>query len=213
MSDLTALLLGLGLGLRHATDADHVAVVSTLLQREPSVARAAMVAVWWGAGHSAAFLAIGLAVVIVEARLPKQFETFADLLVAAMLVGVGAWHLGRNIGAQAEAARVASLSPAARLRPLMVGVVHGLAGSAGIALLATTAIASRPHAIAYLGLFALGTVFGMVVLTVALSWPLQWSVRRAGGRAGRAVGVASGLLSIALGAILALDLVLGLGPD
>jgi nickel/cobalt exporter len=192
VSELGVLLLGLGLGLRHATDADHVVVVSALVQREQSVWRAARVAALWGVGHTVAFLALGLLVVVAGVRLPESFERAAEVVVGLMLLGLGAWHLAR--GGEADA----SSASAAAARPVFIGVVHGLAGSAGVALLAATTLGSRALAVGYLGLVALGTVVGMVALTVAMSRPIQWTMGRPGAWR-RAAVVLPAVLGIALG--------------
>jgi len=87
-------------------------------------------------------------------------------------------------------------------RPVVIGIVHGLAGSASIALLAATTIHSRAVAVAYLGLFGASTVAGMVLLTMALAWPLAWTNRLGGGRLATAVAAS---LSIGLGLLIAID--------
>jgi nickel/cobalt exporter len=208
MTGLSVLLLGVGLGIRHATDADHVVVLSALVQREPGIWRAARIAALWGAGHTVAFLGLGLLIVLAEVRIPEAFERGAELLVASMLIGFGAWHLARS----GELALHRSVPPAASTptRPVAIGLVHGLAGSAGIALLAATTIRSRPLAVAYLGLVALGTVLGMVALTVVLSRPINWTMRREG-RLRQVVTVVAALLSMALGLTMLVRGVLGAG--
>ncbi len=198
MTSLSVLLLGIGLGLRHATDADHVVVVSALVQREPGVWRAARIAALWGAGHTVAFLALGLLIVLAEVRVPELFERGAELLVAVMLIGFGVWHLARSRDATRGAPTATAAGASAR--PLMIGVVHGLAGSAGIALLAATTIGPRPLAVAYLGLVALGTVIGMVALTIVMSKPITWTMRRTG-RMRIAVTILAAMLSIGLGLV------------
>jgi hypothetical protein len=194
MTGLSVLLLGIGLGLRHATDADHVVVVSALVQREPGVWRAARIAALWGAGHTVAFLALGLLIVLAEVRIPEAFERGAELFVALMLIGFGIWHLVRGRGPN-DGESVPSVAGASA-RPLVIGLVHGLAG--GIALLAATTIGSRPLAVAYLALVALGTVIGMVALTVLMSRPISWTMRREG-RLRSAITVIAAMLSIGLG--------------
>src|SRR5688500_9548009 len=96
MTDATALLVGLTLGLRHATDADHVVVVTALAQREPGSLRAVKVAALWALGHTLTFLGLGLLIVLGGLRVPGGFERGADLVVAAMLIGVGFAHLVRG---------------------------------------------------------------------------------------------------------------------
>jgi len=206
MVDASALFLGIGLGLRHATDADHVAVVSALIQREPGAWRAARVAMLWGLGHTGSFLAVGLLIVLAGVRIPASFERAVDLVVAAMLIGLGLIHLLRSKTAKNAEANPCSVPapPLSAARPIAVGVVHGLAGSAGVALLAGATIRSPLWASVYLALFGVGTVLGMALLTAAMSWPLGWTARQSG-RLSRWVFRAPGLLSLALGVMLAIE--------
>jgi hypothetical protein len=189
VTPLSGLLLGFALGLRHATDADHVAAIGTLLRREMSVRRATRLAASWGMGHTVTFLALGLAIVGAGVHVSERFERIAEALVAAMLIGLGVSAL-RDRGQQPPAF--------AAWRPVAVGVVHGLGGSAGVALLAVTTIPSRGGAVAYLALFCAGTVVGMVALTILLSMPLGWTQRRFGGTP-RFVVLAAAGLSVCLG--------------
>jgi high-affinity nickel permease len=165
----------MGLGLRHAADADHLVVVSTLVQRESSVLRASRIAVMWGAGHTAAFLVLGMLIVHAGLRVPASFEHLAEALVGVMLVGLGSWHLFRQ---HRRAMGCTDAPRAPMFRAVAVGLVHGLAGSAGIALLATASIPSVRLATFYLLVFGLGTVLGMVGLTVLLSRAMLWTARR-----------------------------------
>lgn len=191
------LILGFGLGLRHAADADHLVVISGLLQRGHSLRGAVRVAVLWGLGHSAAFIGVGLLVLLWGLRLPPAFEAFTELLVAGMLCVLGMAHLAR---AHTSSFTAISRAPA---RPLVIGLVHGLAGSASIALLAATTISSHGWAAAYLLLFGLGTVAGMITLTLLLAWSVRRALRGRAMLANR-LTVASALLSVALGIYLGL---------
>lgn len=226
MTDATALLFGITLGLRHATDADHLVVVTALVQREPGVSRAVRVAALWAVGHTLTFLGLGLLIVLGGLQLPAGFERAAEVLVAAMLIGLGVVHLARGCapdrlrrvtfsGAPHDAPAVSSSEPAGeprdasgsllyRARPALIGLVHGLAGSAGVALLAATTLPSTGLAAAYLGLVAAGTMLGMVVLTLILARPLGWTVRRQG-RLRQIVVVSAALLSVWLGASVLLE--------
>ena len=199
MTGFSALLLGVGLGIRHAADADHVVVVSALLQREQGTARAARVAALWGAGHAASCLSIGLVIVLVGLRAPPELEAAAELLVAAMLLGLGAMHTASSLSTRMD--RPDSLQGSSCARPLLIGMVHGVAGSAGSAIMATTAMGSRLWAVAYLLLFGVGSMVGMVLLTVVLSWSLQWTGRSRGSPR-TCVRALPGLLSLGLGLVL-----------
>jgi hypothetical protein len=191
------LIVGFGLGLRHAADADHLVVISGLLQRGHSLRGAARVAVLWGLGHSAALIGVGLMISLGDLRPPPAFEAFTELLVAGMLCVLGTAHLAR-----AHTSSITAISPAPA-RPLVVGVVHGLAGSAAIALLAATTLSSRGWTAAYLLLFGLGTVAGMSTLTLLLTWSFRRALRGRAMLANR-LTVASALLSCALGIYLGL---------
>jgi hypothetical protein len=170
MLDASPLLLGVGLGLRHATDADHVAAVSTMLAGEARPLRALRLALLWGLGHTVSFLGVGAAVVLAGLQLPARLEQIAEVAIAILLVTLGFQHLrGRRHDLAAASAR-----------PVAVGLAHGVAGSAGVALLALTTMPSRPVAFMYLALFAIGTLSGMALLTAALVRPLAWSRRQSG---------------------------------
>ena len=176
-------------------DADHVVVVSTLLAREPGTWRGARMAALWGLGHTLTFLGLGLLVVVAGVHIPGVFEQIAEALVASLLIGFGVWHLVRSFHSNADGREG---GPAAFARPVAVGLVHGLAGSAGVALIAVTTVPSRPVAVVYLCVVALGTVLGMVALTLALSQPLAWTMKREG-RLKKAAAVLTAGLGIAPG--------------
>jgi high-affinity nickel permease len=190
-------LIGLGflLGIRHALDADHVIAVSNILTRERSVGRAMSVGLLWGTGHTLTIVVIGGAIILLQATVSPRAELLLELPVAAMLIflGLRTLHssfpraaieqhhdhlhddLQRHGMQQAPLAAVdrwfGSLTRASR--PVIIGVVHGLAGSAAIALLILPIIDSRWGAILYLTLFGAGTIVGMIVVTAALAIPLS----------------------------------------
>ncbi len=149
-----------------------------------------------GCGAHGVFFGLALPVVLAGVRVPAALERAADALVALMLLGLGAWHFVRGAAAKPGAPPGAAVA-----RPVMVGVVHGLAVSAGVTVLAATTIGSRPWVIGYLALFGAGTVLGMAALTAALAWPLG---RVAGWRRVGAsrLARAAALSSAALGCLL-----------
>jgi high-affinity nickel-transport protein len=212
--NLAALLaLGFFLGMRHATDADHVVAVTTIVSRRRTLRAALPVGLLWGLGHTAMILLVGGAIVLLGVVIPPRVDLGMELSVAAMLVLLGTmnvWGFVRDVGklphshgspsgsAELETGAGRTLS----LRPLVVGLVHGLAGSAAVALLVLAAIREAAWAFAYLVVFCAGTVAGMLVITAALAIPVVVAAARFG-RLHRVLGVTTGLASVALGALLA----------
>ena len=171
MSQSWLLPLGFLLGLRHACDPDHVVAVTSILGRTHRLQDGLRIGLFWGLGHSATVFSVGFAIVVLGVRVPARFDTAMELVVAAMLVVVGALAMRRLDPSTAPNARSPSLRPAA------VGVVHGLAGSATVALLAMTELPSRGLALLYLFLFGAGTLAGMGLVTVVLALPFVGSRR------------------------------------
>src|SRR5262245_37237847 len=147
MNLFPALMFGFVLGMRHATDADHIAAISTLVAGGPSARRAAAVGAWWGAGHSLSVLAVGGAMVLMKLAMPVRLALTLEFLVAIMLIVLGVLA----VRPRAQAAVVPST------RPFAIGVMHGLAGSAVLALLVAGATASALAATVYLVCFCVGT--------------------------------------------------------
>ncbi|HEX6090160.1 MAG TPA: hypothetical protein VFZ13_08375 [Gemmatimonadales bacterium] len=194
-----ALLLGVVLGMRHATDADHVVAVSTIVTRRPGLSGALRVGALWGAGHTLAVLLAGGAIILAGVAVPPNLALALELCVAAMLIALGAWNL--RSGARGD------VDPSSARRPLLIGVVHGLAGSAAVALLVAAASPDPGWALGYLLLFGLGTIGGMMGVTAAVAAPVALSRGRLE-PFGRYLRMASGTLSIMVGLALAAQLTL-----
>ncbi|RIL07420.1 MAG: high-affinity nickel-transport family protein [Proteobacteria bacterium] len=197
---LTAVLLGFALGIRHAADPDHVAAIAALVARHRRVGVAARIGAAWGLGHSATIFAVGGALVALRIAVPPRWTLYAELAVAAILIGLGVANLRRLLGEPAHAHAAHGLGGSG-LRAFAVGIAHGLGGSAAVALLALAAMPTTQAAVAYLGIFGIGTVGGMVALSLGLGWPLA----AAGARPAfsRWVLAGSGALSIGVGLYLA----------
>ncbi len=195
---LTAILLGALLGLRHATDADHVVAVTAIVARERRLARAAWIGALWGIGHTMTLVVVGGAIVAFRLVIPPRVGLGLEFGVALMLILLGYSNLRRG--------DVATEPEPRRVRPLLVGSVHGLAGSAAVALLVLATIRGTVAALAYLVVFGLGTILGMVVVTVILAAPALY----AGAKVARfrsGIRIAAGALSIAFGLLLARELI------
>jgi sulfite exporter TauE/SafE len=220
-------LLGLGflLGVRHATDADHVVAVSTIVARERSIWASSLSGALWGLGHTATVFVVGGIIVLFNLVIPPQVGIAMELGVAAMLIALGLANVvgsfaGHRGGAHARTHFLPAAPASGRserrapqraiLRPLIVGVVHGLAGSAAVSILVLSTIHSATWGLLYLAIFGLGTVAGMVLLTTAIGVPLAYTSRRFA-RLNALLAAATGLTSIGLGAGLACELISGHG--
>ena len=203
---VSVLLLGLLLGVRHATDADHVVAVSTIVARERRLWAASLVGALWGLGHTATVFVVGGAIALLHLAVPPRVGVGLELAVAAMLVVLGVATLVRpRPHVHAETGAGARPRPGLR-RAFVVGVVHGLAGSAAIALLVMATIGGVGGMLLYLVVFGAGTIAGMVVLTTIIAVPFSLTLRRFE-RAHTWLARFTGLASVALGAALAFELV------
>lgn len=227
---VSAVLLGFVLGLQHATDPDHVVAVATIVTRERRFAAGARVGLLWGVGHTVTLAVAGTVIVALNLGVPERIATGLELVVAAMLVGLGAVRLReavRGIVAVAPERRVADhhhgarelvhehhghahVHPSAALlaawrdeerrlgrRALLVGAVHGMAGTAAVALLLLATLHTVVAAVVYLLVFGLGTIAGMTALTAAMAYPIARLSRLS--RLRDAMAVASGVGAIAFG--------------
>ena len=192
MTVLPALTLGFALGLKHATDADHIAAIGTIATEGRSVTRSALIGASWGIGHSLSILVVGGALVIMRLPMPVRLALALEFLVALMLIGLGI----RSLAVRRREGRLSAT------RPLLIGIMHGLAGSAVLAFLVISSATSALGAAIYLLCFCLGTIAGMAVVTALFMLPVRASGRHAT-RIEHAVRVAAGVASIAIGLSLA----------
>ena len=262
MSDTVAnlaslLFLGFFLGMRHATDADHVVAIATIVSRQRTLRGSALIGGAWGVGHTLTILAVGGAIILFGVVIPTRVGLAMEFAVGIMLVLLGLLTLTGMSRVIREAAgsragmvmhahdhsahpyphehahahgdyvhqhahghgaddhghrddqtplarmdrRLGGLTLYQWLRPLVVGIVHGLAGSAAVALLVLAAVRDPGWAMAYLLLFGAGTIIGMMVITMALAAPFAFSWTRLP-RFNWQLRVASGLISFGFGLLL-----------
>lgn len=222
------LLTGFVLGLRHALDADHLAAMSSFVSQESSVVRSCLLGTFWGIGHTAALLGAAAVTIALKASISPSFEAALESVVALVLIGLGVHvglralrslrvhahahvhdgvlhrHAHLHLG-EAGAHRHVHLAAVAR-RPLLVGVLHGLAGSAALMLLVLAAIPSPVTALFYVLIFGVGSTGGMVVLSGLLGIPLALAARRSSPRAHVVLQVVAGGATAAIGILMALGL-------
>jgi High-affinity nickel-transport protein. len=208
-------LLGLLLGVRHALEPDHLVAISTLITEERDGFRAARLGASWGLGHTLSLLAAGVVLAVVRVEMPPGLAGVFELGVAVMLIGLGAralrmaWRLGA-VGPDTVHSHESLVHhhPGVRdhvhvggftiaRRPLIVGIVHGLAGSGALAALAMASLSSIAAQAAYIFVFGLGSTLGMALLSGCAGWPLARLARRPAALAW--VSGVAGLLSIVVG--------------
>lgn len=187
-----AFFASLLLGMRHATDADHIIAVSTIVNREQMVLRSSRIGVMWGLGHTLTMLVVGGAIILFKLAFTARIGLLMEFCVALMLMVLGCLNLF-------SAGPIAGGVP--QLRPFLVGAVHGMAGSAAATLLILPLIDDARWAGLYLGVFGLGTIAGMATVTMAIAAPAMYAGERLAGLQ-RGIRVASGGLSLAFGAYL-----------
>ena len=175
----TVLALGCLLGMQHAMDPDHVVAVSTLVSRENTAKRALRIGAMWGLGHSLMVLLIGVLMIVGRVMISSRVSAAFEFGVAAMLVLLGVLNLRRTRKIEAAMPAHAHDQPQHfLLRSMMVGIVHGLAGSAAVALVVLTSIHDAQLALLYLALFAVGTIVGMTALTTLFSVSIAAAMKR-----------------------------------
>jgi hypothetical protein len=210
---LSGLVFGFLLGMRHATDADHVVAVATVVSHQRSVLRAAVMGSLWGMGHMLTLVLGGGAIIVFGLVVPPRLGLTFEFVVALMLVLLGLTTLIR-LRRRPEKPRTepaphahghgifSRLGGAQLIRPVVVGLIHGLAGSAAVALMVLATIREPLHGLAYLLTLGAGTIVGMLLITAVLAVPLRVAASRSSGLS-RTFTYISAAASTALGLFLA----------
>jgi hypothetical protein len=222
------LSLGFVLGLKHATEADHVIAVSTFVSREKSLLRSCWIGLFWGAGHTLSLAIAGSLLLLLKVNISSSVSGWLEFGVAAMLVGLGAralyrtWkdalhvhrHVHTHIPGRAGhthwhlhvgAADTHSGWLHVGLRPLLVGMVHGAAGTGALMLLVLSTIQSPLQALLYIVIFGAGSIAGMLIVSLLLAAPLRWIAGHS--ESGyRFIHATAGVLSCVFGVYLGFDI-------
>jgi nitrile hydratase accessory protein len=203
--------LGSLLGMQHAFEPDHLAAVATLMTGERSSAKAAWLGACWGLGHTLTLLAAGVALVMFRAQMPPQATMAFELGVVLLLIAFGLRAIYQaacgvvprrtHSHAKPGTSRFVDVDRWTLARPLLVGAVHGLAGSGTLIALVVATLPSTATRLGYLALFGIGTTLGMV----ALSGLLGWQIARMGSDRAivRTFSLAAGCVSTLLGLAIA----------
>ena len=198
------LLLGFLLGMQHAIEADHVAAVASLASGERTMRQVIRHGAVWGLGHTLTLFLVGGVVVLAGTAIPERMAQGMELIVGIMLIGLGGWVLralwrerihfhmhhhgdGRvHLHAHSHAGDRRPHDPTRHehahpsglpTRTLLIGMTHGMAGSAALVLLTAAAVPSAPIGLLYIVLFGVGSIIGMAVLSAAMSIPMTWAAR------------------------------------
>jgi ABC-type nickel/cobalt efflux system permease component RcnA len=200
LSSFAVLGIGLIFGLKHATEVDHIVAVSTIVSQHKSVFRSAVVGALWGLGHTASLFVVGVIVLTLRIAIPQTVSTWLELCVAVMIIGLGFAALRRALRTgsevhvhqhthdglshahvhfheeqtkhQVESRNVHSHKVSGvGLKPVLIGTMHGLAGSGALTLLILTQIQSTWIGLLYLLIFGLGSIVGMLLMSGLIGLP------------------------------------------
>jgi high-affinity nickel-transport protein len=215
MSTLLTSLLGLVIGMRHALEPDHLAAISTLATENKGAKAGLWLGALWGLGHSLSLLVVGGALALLEAKMPDPVALGFELAVSVMILGLGVRAIAQSLR-EGRAGRLmthahgplhhAHAAPMAHVhlrswtlstRPLLIGVVHGLAGSGALTALVLAELPSTGARLAYIAVFGLGSVVGMALLTGLAGVSLRGMARSP--RLGSAFLGVAGLISSGVG--------------
>jgi high-affinity nickel-transport protein len=266
---LSIIALGFFLGMRHATDPDHVIAVSTIVSREREIGKSAWIGVFWGIGHTLTIFAVVAAIILFDVAISPRIGLSMELAVGLMLILLGIINVvsffrdlpyardraGTSAPPQESTERVAPVAPQPELvhchahghgdfihthphshehgpdahvhegqnpvawldriflrfklyrplRPLMIGIVHGMAGSAAVALLVLATIRDARWAVAYLLVFGIGTIAGMMVITMSIASTFHFARRKQAFL--QRLAMASGVLSLGFGIFVAYQII------
>jgi ABC-type nickel/cobalt efflux system permease component RcnA len=223
---VTTLILGLALGIRHALDPDHVVAVSTIVSQYRNPLRATLAGAFWGLGHTATLLLVGIAVLGFKLTIPDRLALSMEFLVGVVLFGLGVqvlWqslrrkkhthlhdhgdgpHTHEHTHTSERSGEDGEHHPLRQHRSLLLGMIHGLAGSAALMLLVLTTIQSPAEGVAYILVFGIGSILGMMVISTLIGLPFALASRRFASL-NASIRLLAGVLSLVLGLLVMTDI-------
>ena len=217
LSTFSVLIIGFVLGLQHATEADHLAAVSTIVSEKKNLFTASIVGGLWGVGHTISLFAVGVVVIFLKLQISENVEAKLEACVGLMLVILGlnalrelrkakkvhihthehGGHVHSHIHTHGEGAAEEShhrFSP----RSIVIGMVHGLAGSAALMLLVVPTIPSPWVAMLYIVIFGVGSIGGMMAMSFLIGLPFHFTANRFD-FLNKAIRLCAGVFSLGLG--------------
>lgn len=202
---------GFLLGLQHSLDPDHIAAVSTLVSANKSLKRSAITGAAWGIGHTAILLFVGSALMLLKVTIPATVSQMLECLVGVMLLYLGGGllkkvvidkvHIHKHAHGDLEHVHLHSHKTSAGHehlhKPFLIGVVHGLAGSAGIMLLIMATMSSLVQGFFFTFIFGIGSILGMMFSGAIISLPFRATVHFK--RLNSSFMIAAAVITIAIG--------------
>jgi hypothetical protein len=203
------------LGMRHALEPDHLTAVSTLIPGNRGSGKAAWLGACWGLGHTLTLMTAGVVLVALRTDMPAFADDVFECAVVALLIGFGARAIRRAADHGPTNFHPPGTPPHVHIgawtlarRPLLVGAVHGLAGSGALTAVAVATLPTTAARLSYLALFGMGSIVGMAVVSGVLGWPLaRFGSHRA---VARGVSLSVGGISTALGLVWGYPLIIRL---
>jgi len=223
---LTTLVLGFALGIKHALDADHVVAVSTIVSQYRNPLKATLVGIFWGIGHTTTLLLVGIAVIGFKLVIPDQLALSMEFLVGVILFALGIqilWmylpkkkhlhvhdhgekmHVHEHIHIRKGGEDDIQHHAPSQHRSLLLGMIHGLAGSAALMLMVLSTIESPIEGVIYILIFGVGSILGMMVISTLIGLPFAFSSGRFASL-NHTIRFVAGALSVALGVFVMIDI-------
>ncbi|MBM7551619.1 sulfite exporter TauE/SafE family protein [Thalassobacillus pellis] len=177
ISFISMWLFGFLLGVKHSLEPDHVIAVSNIASETKTLRRSSLTGVSWGVGHTLTLLCVGLTVIVLKVEIVEVWAMSFEFLVGVMLIylGVKGMFGYRKIHMHGEKGKASS---PVFIKPLIIGFVHGLAGSATMVLLTASTVSSLWEGVIYILVFGLGTIVGMLLFTTIIGVPFVLSAGR-----------------------------------
>jgi hypothetical protein len=201
LATVSVLAYGFVLGLKHAVEADHLAAVSTIVSERKSLLSSSLVGGLWGLGHTISLLIAGVAVILLNFHISARIETALEFCVGLMLIALGFnalrklrrgghlhFHIHKHGGKlhthphlHEASTRLETQPPhhhALSPRPLLIGMMHGLAGSAALMLMVIPTIHAPAIALVYVAIFGVGSIGGMMLMSLLVGLPVLFTAAR-----------------------------------
>jgi ABC-type nickel/cobalt efflux system permease component RcnA len=228
ISILSLLGLGFVLGLKHALDADHLAAVSTMATEKRSLLGSSLIGAWWGVGHTVSLVVAGSLVILLHLEIGERTSKALEFCVGLMLIALGLnafrklhraqtvhlhahehdghWHVHPHIHEKrTHDALHAHHGLRFGARPLLVGAVHGMAGSAALTLLVLATIPSPLYGFIYIAIFGIGSIGGMTIMSTLFALPAKLTSQRYA-KANFALRTLAAVFSLSFGIFIVYDI-------